>query len=192
MAQSRDKQDKAGSKPWTKVGWEGHTLQGRRCCWCSSTAKHCMWIRIWERAGELCRLRSLAPGCLCSGSPHATGSACPCDCSSTVPHGKYALLFRLKQLLGSHRVAASRDCCPCGWSTCQAQMATDSFSTPGQGVLAELTEEPVPAMAKASSISESDQGDESAEDGARTVIVEGQHTGAPASAPQLPGQDHVC
>lgn len=98
---------------------------------------------------------------------HVTRSACPCDCSSAVPHGKCALLFRLKQLLGSHRVAASRDCCPCGWSTCQAQMAADSFSTPGQGVLTELTEEPVPAMAKASSVSDSDQRDESAEDGAR-------------------------
>lgn len=96
-----------------------------------------------------------------------TGTGCPCDCFSTVPHGKCALLFRLKQLLGSHRVAASRDCCPCGWSTCQAQMASDSFSTPGQGVLTELSEEPVPVMAEASSISESNQRDESAEDGTR-------------------------
>lgn len=40
--------------------------------------------------------------------------------------------------------------CPRGWSTCQAQMATDSFPTPGQVV---LTEEPAPAMLKASSVS---------------------------------------
>lgn len=46
-------------------------------------------------------------------------------------------------------------------------MAADSFSTPGQGVHTELTEEPVLAMPKASLISETDQRNGSTVDGAR-------------------------
>lgn len=89
--------------------------------------------------------------------PCVIGSAGSRDRSSTVPDGKCVSLFRLKWLLGSCRVAASGGCRPQGWSTWQAQMAADSFPTPGQGVLAELTEEPVPAVSKASSVSKSDQ-----------------------------------
>lgn len=85
-----------------------------------------------------------------------------------------------------------------GWSTCQAQMTTDSFPPLSR----ELTEESVPAMPKASSASESDQRDESARDGARAfaAIAEEQHNLALGSAwwllgyrsCLLAGHDHHC
>lgn len=96
--------------------------------------------------------------------------------------------FQTRAAPGVTQAGCPRDCCPQGWS--QAQVATDSFPSPGQGVLAELCEEPALAMPKASSVSESDQRSKSAKGGAGAQAE--QHSHGPAPAAWLPERDRVC